>query len=149
MSIKSLSALLLLAAAGTASAQSAPQCPQLPEQAGDLQWSVLRTDSVLLCRALRKDDGGEAFALTLSKKSPFKPNSRLREEAGLLHGEQIWWYRAEIAGRPEELARETLTKLGPDRMVHVSILTEDSAALKRYQGIVGDLRFEQDGFAAR
>ncbi len=149
MSFKSLFALLLLATAGSVSAQSAPQCPRLPEQAGDLQWSVLRTDSVLLCRALRKDDGGEAFALTLSKKSPFKPNSRLREEAGLLHGEQIWWYRAEIAGRPEELARETLTKLGPDRMVHVSILTEDSAALKRYQGIVGDLRFEQDGFAAR
>jgi hypothetical protein len=149
MSFKPLFALLLLAAAGTASAQSAPQCPRLPEQAADLQWTVLRTDSALLCRALRRDDGGEAFALTLSKKSPFKPNSRLREEAGQLQGEQIWWYRTEIAGRPEELARETLSKLGPDRVVHVSILTEDPAALKRYQGIVGDLHFEQDGLATR
>lgn len=145
----SLAALFLLAAAGSASAQSATQCPALPDEAQDLQWSVLRTDTALLCRALRKDDGGEAFAVTLSRKSPFRPNSGLREEAGSLQGEKLWWYRAEIAGRPDELARETLVKLGRDQLVHVSIRTPDAAALKRYQAIVGDLHFDAVGLATR
>lgn len=146
----SLAALLLFAtAAGPASAQSATDCPALPDAAGDLHWTVLRTDTALLCRAVRDDDGGEAFAVTLSRTSPFRPSNRLREEAGSLQGEPLWWYRAEIAGRPEELARETLVRLGRDQVVHVSIRTPDPVALRRYQGIVGDLRFDAGGLATR
>ena len=67
----------LLSAAGLSYAQSAPStatCPTLPAAAmSELQWVVMQTDNALLCRAISNDSGNEAFAVTLSKKSPFKP----------------------------------------------------------------------------
>jgi hypothetical protein len=135
--------------ANAASAQSTPACPALPpEAATDLRWTTLQTDSALLCRAL--DSGGqEAFAVTVARKSPFKPNGSLREESGQMQGQNFWWYRTEIAGRPNELVRETLVKLDRDRVVHVFIRTSDKATLGRYQRIVQGLQFEPAAVAKR
>lgn len=135
--------------ASTASAQSAPACPTLPSEAAtDLRWTTLQTDSALLCRAM-DTAGQEAFAVTVARKSPFRPNSSLREESGQMQGQNLWWYRTEIAGRPNELVRETLVKLGADRVVHVFIRTTDKDIMGRYQRIVQRLQFDAGNVARR
>jgi hypothetical protein len=142
----------MLCAAG-AHAQSIPSnvdCPSLPSgTASDLQWVAMRTDTALLCRAVSKDNGAEAFALTLTRKSPFKPDSDLREEQGRIGGKKLWWYRSEIAGRPNELVRETLLKLDSGAVAHVFIRTSDATALTRYQQVVQDLDFAKPNVATR
>lgn len=135
--------------ASTACAQSAPECPTLPSEAAtDLRWTSLQTDSALLCRAM-DTAGQEAFAVTVARKSPFKPNSSLREESGQMQGQSLWWYRTEIAGRPNELVRETLVKLGGDRVVHVFIRTTDKDIMGRYQRVVQGLQFDTANVARR
>ncbi len=134
--------------ASTASAQSAPACPTLPPDAANLQWTTLQTDSALLCRAMDAA-GQEAFAVTVARKSPFKPTSSLREESGQLQGQKLWWYRTEIAGRPDELVRETLVKLSADRVVHVFIRTSDKDTMGRYQRVVQGLQFDAGNVAQR
>lgn len=142
-----LAGLLLAGTATNAAAQNAAACPSLPVGT-DLTWKVLRTDTVLLCRAMRDDNGQEAFAVTLSRKSPFKPDGDLREEQGKIQGEKFWWYRSEIAGRPKDLVRETLVKLNSDQVAHVFIRTEDPATLGLYQGIVQSLEFDGGALAS-
>lgn len=134
--------------ASAASAQSAPACPTLPSDAANLQWTTLRTDSALLCRAMDAA-GQEAFAVTVARKSPFKPTGSLREESGEMQGQKLWWYRTEIAGRPDELVRETLVKLGGDRLVHVFIRTSDKDTMGRYQRVVQGLQFDAGNVAQR
>ncbi len=134
--------------ASTASAQSAPACPTLPSDAANLQWTTLRTDSALLCRAMDAN-GQEAFAVTVARKSPFKPTGSLREESGQMQGQKLWWYRTEIAGRPDELVRETLVKLSADRLVHVFIRTSDKDTMGRYQRVVHGLQFDAGNVAQR
>ncbi len=142
--------LLWAAGVSAQSPASEASCPTLPAAAMvDLQWNVLQTDSALLCRAVRKDSGVEAFALTLTRKSPFKPENNLREEAGQIEGKKLWWYRGEIAGRPNELVRETLAKLGSGSVVHVFIRTTDAGVLNRYQQVVQNLDFTAPSVAAR
>ncbi len=134
--------------ASTASAQSAPACPTLPSDAANLRWTSLQTDSALLCRAMDVS-GQEAFAVTVARKSPFKPTGNLREESGEMQGQKLWWYRTEIAGRPDELVRETLVKLGADRVVHVFIRTSDKDTMGRYQRVVQGLQFDAGNVARR
>ena len=131
-----------------APAQISPECPLLPQDATSLRWEVLRTDTALLCRAVDRDSGKEAFAVTLTRKSPFRPDSALREEQGTIQGERVWWYRGEIAGRPNILVRETLVKVDKNQIAHVFIRTADAEALGRYQSIVQGLQFGS-GLAAR
>ena len=143
----------LLSAAGLSYAQSAPStatCPTLPAAAMiELQWVVMQTDNALLCRAISNDSGKEAFAVTLSKKSPFKPDGDLRAEQGQIEGKKLWWYRSEISGRPSALLRETLVKLDSGRVVHIFIRTEDANTLTRYQQVVQALDFAVPSVAAR
>lgn len=135
--------------AGTACAQSI-ECPTLPPDAAtDFHWSVLQTDSALLCRALSNAADQEAFAITVTKKSPFKPDRAMREEQGKLQGRLLWWYRTEIAGRPDEFAREALLELDSGRFVHVSIRTEDAGTMSQYQQLVQRLTFAPSTVATR
>lgn len=144
-----LSQICLFCTAG-AYAQSGAGCPTLPANtAQDLEWVKLQTDTALLCRAIIRGNGVEAFALTLTKKSPFKPEVDLREERGNIEGKKMWWYRSEIAGRPDELSRETLVKLESGSVMHVSIRTGDAGTMARYQQLVQDLDFVVSGMAER
>jgi hypothetical protein len=147
----SLSSLLLSSAVyAQQSVPSSASCPALPADAvGSLQWVTLQTDTALLCRAVRKDDGLEAFALTLTRKSPFKPDSGLREEEGRIQGKKMWWYRSEIAGRPHELVRETLLKLDSGGVAHAYIRTGDASELTRYQQVIQALDFAAPSVAVR
>ncbi len=140
-----------------ASAQSAPSvatdsaCPMLPasDSNGGLSWASLRTDTAVLCRALRNDNGKEAFALTLTKKVGFKLEIDMREEQGEIQGRKVWWHRGEIAGRPTEVVRETLLKLDSNRVVHIYIRSGDAREVARYQQIVQGLQFEAPDIAKR
>jgi hypothetical protein len=148
-----LISLIPLSLAHSAFAQSATadvRCPTLPPTTvDDLQWVTLQTDSALLCRAVHKGNGAEAFALTMTRKSPFKPDGSLREEEGKIQGKKLWWYRSEIAGNPKELVRETLVKLDSDHVVHVFIRTADSGTMTHYQQLVQGLDFTTPGIATR
>lgn len=123
-------------------------CPQLPTDGSDLIWADMQAGGLLLCRAIDLD-GQEAFAVTVSRDSPFKPQRGLREEQGRFAGAPVWWYRSEIAGRPDELVRETLLEVGRNRVAHVYIRTRDAAQLERYRHVVEGLRFDDAGLAQR
>lgn len=128
---------------GAAAAQSvAAECPNLPQEAADsLKWQVTQMPTSLLCRAMRTDNGEEAFALTISTQAPFKLDSAMRDKEGTLEGQKMWWYRSEIAGRPDEQVRETMVKLGSNKVVHAFIRTDNSDTLNHYMQMVQGLRF--------
>jgi hypothetical protein len=147
-----LLALSAVLYSSSAFAQSAPvdaDCPTLPAEASSLHWASLRTDGALLCRALRNDNGREAFALTMSKKVAFKLDSKSREEQSEIEGHKIWWHRSEIAGQPKEVVRETLVKLSSDRIAHIYIRSEDATEVARYQRLVQSLQFATSNVAKR
>ncbi|KAB8318355.1 hypothetical protein SD81_016510 [Tolypothrix campylonemoides VB511288] len=139
-------ALLVLAWAGAAQAQDPSACPRLPAESG-LTWEHRGTAGNDLCRALRAD-GSEAFGMYISRSPAFKPKGGNREEAGVLDGREISWYRAEIAGRPGVEARETLVTLPDGRVAHIW-LQAPRDALRESLGMAqsvqfGDLRFTQN-----
>lgn len=133
-----LAALVLMPMA--APAQSAATCPSLPSDAG-LRWEQLAGPGFVFCRALRAD-GSEAFAVTLSSDSPFEPSRRNRAEEGSIGGEGVYWYRSEIAGDPDAIARETLVELGPDRVAHISLRADSETQKAEAMRQVGALRFD-------
>jgi hypothetical protein len=154
MLVLALPALFCASGAFAQSAQPAPAdsaCPMLPvgNLESNLRWTSLRTDNALLCRALRNDNGSEAFALTMTKKVGFKLESDMREEKGNIQGQQVWWHRSEIAGRPTEVVRETLLKLSSDRVVHIYIRSGDASEVARYQQLVQTLQFAAPDIAKR
>jgi hypothetical protein len=123
-------------------------CPTLPVDSNGLHWTSLRTESALLCRALR-DDGREAFALTMTQKVGFRLESQAREEQGRIQGRKVWWHRSEIAGQPNEVVRETLVKLDSDRIAHIYIRSENAAEVAQYQQLVQSLQFATADIASR
>ncbi len=128
--------------AGAANAQTAAQspfsdCPALPaETAESLRWEVLRIPNMLLCRAIRTDDASEAFALTISEESPFKPRRGDRAEVGSLNGRQVQWYRGEVPNEPNTLIRETLIEVNKNQVIHVFMRANDPETLARRQQLV-------------
>jgi hypothetical protein len=145
-----LLSLCCAAGAFAQSVQSDVSCPTLPASVMDeLQWVTLQTDSALLCRAVNKGNGNEALAVTLSRKSPFRPSRDLRAEQGQVAGKTLWWYRAEIAGRPDTLVRETLVQLDSGRVAHAFIMTKDAVTLNRYQQVIQALDFATPSVATR
>lgn len=115
--IKTAFLLPLLLVAGGVHAQEANACPQLEASTG-LSWEYRGGDGADFCRALRAD-GSEAFGMYISKKPTFSPKRSDREESGAIGGQQVQWYRAELAGQPGVEARETLVKLHDGRTAHV------------------------------
>ena len=149
LSLRFLALPLLATLSLPALAQNASDtCPELPTEGTDLIWADMHAGNLLLCRAIDLE-GKEAFAVTVSRDSPFKPQRSLREEQGQFAGAPMWWYRSEIAGRPDELVRETLLEVGQNRVAHVYIRTRDAAQLARYRQLVEGLRFEGAGLAQR
>lgn len=133
---------LIVMWAGVASAQTLPEdifadCPALPtDTAESLRWSVLRAPGMLFCRALRTDNDDEAFALTFTRESPFKPRRSYRAEIGTLNGQEVQWYRGELPNEPAVLIRETLIRFGEEQVAHVSLRANDMETLLRHQQLV-------------
>lgn len=137
---KLVAANLLAFAPFAASAQAASICPALPSDAG-LHWEQLDGPGFLFCRALA-EDGSEAFAVTISHKSPFKPSRSHRAETGSVAGQSVHWYRSEIAGTGTEIARETLVELGDDDVAHISLRAANDGAKDRAMQQVQALQFD-------
>lgn len=128
--------------AGIASGQTAAQdafsdCPAFtPEVAESLRWEVVRVPDMLFCRAMRTDDATEAFALTISAESPFKPRRGDRAEVATLNGRTIQWYRGEIPNEPDVQVRETLIELRKKRVIHIFMRAKDAETLAQHQQFV-------------
>ncbi len=121
-------------------AQSSASCPTLPVDAG-LRWEQLDGPGFLFCKAVRDSDGGEAFAVTISRKSPFKPRRTDRAEEASIAGTPVHWYRSELAGQ-SVIIRETLLELGPDRVAHISLRAPDEEAKAQAMQQVQALGFQ-------
>src|SRR3970040_1230362 len=106
----------LLSAAG-AQAQDSASCPQLPAGA-ELIWDHRGSAGADFCRALR-DDGSEAFGVYIARESPFEPKRGNRDVEGMVDGRNVYWYRAEIALKPDVKALETLIELDNGLVAHV------------------------------
>ncbi|HJW47437.1 MAG TPA: hypothetical protein VJ484_13255, partial [Lysobacter sp.] len=107
---------LLLPLAGTVAAEDAGACPYLAADTG-LTWEHRGGENYDFCRALRAD-GTEAFGLNIAKQVPFKPQGGKRAERVTIDGQEVTWYRTEIAGTDVQ-ARETLVTLPDGRVAHI------------------------------
>lgn len=140
-----MKATCLLAAAcllwaGHTHAQSTGDCPSLPAESG-LAWEKLDGDQFVFCKAIRSSDGGQAFAVTLSADSPFKPRRSDRLGETVIDGHQTHWYSSEVAGNPALLVRETLVELGNDRVAHIALRAGSEEELAQSMGAVERLQF--------
>lgn len=134
---------VLLVFAAAAQAQDPAACPQLPADA-ELSWEHRGNASYDFCRALRSD-GSEAFGLYIAAESPFEPKRSNREEAGVIGGREIHWYRAELAAQPDITARETLIEFGDGRMAHVWMQTRSPEQHDSVLQVMRNLRFNLGG----
>lgn len=132
--------LLAVGMAGGAQAQAIQACPQLPAESG-LQWEQRGNDTFLICSAVRAD-GAEAFGLSLSADSAFQPRRSNREERGVVAGQDIRWYRAEVGTQPDLLVRETLVEIDSDRVAHIWVRTQSEGELAQGMGLVERLDFD-------
>jgi hypothetical protein len=119
---------LLLPLAGTAAAQDAGACPYLAADTG-LTWEHRGTGDSDFCRALR-EDGSEAFGLTIAKDAPFKPKGGNRAERVNIDGRDVTWYRTEIAGTQIQ-ARETLVELPDGRVAYIWVQAQSPEQLNQ------------------
>ena len=118
-----MSALLVLAGlAANADAQAQGNCPELPADSG-LAWEAKSTGDADFCRALRAD-GSEAFGLYISRKATFEPKRGNRAEAGVIDGQGMYWYKGELALKPNVEVRETLVELADGRLAHIWLQAE-------------------------
>ena len=118
-------------------------CPQLPAAAG-LTWEYRAAGDADLCRALRAD-GSEAFGLYVSAEPTFEPQRSNREEEGLIDGQEINWYRAELAAQPGVEARETLLTLPDGRSAHIWVQAQGEDALAASLQLAQSLHFSSRG----
>ncbi|NOT86722.1 MAG: hypothetical protein HOP03_00905 [Lysobacter sp.] len=134
----SLAALWASGACGQTHAQDAfSDCPAFPaETATSLRWEVLRIPNMLLCRAMRTDDATEAFAMTISPESPFKPRRGDRAEVGNLNGRTVQWYRGIVPNEPDVLIRETLIEVRKNLVIHIFMRAKDAETLAQHQQFV-------------
>ena len=99
--------------------------------------------NMLLCRAISTENGAEAFALTVSPESPFRPRRGDRAEQGMLNDREVQWYRGDVPNEPTVLIRETLIKLREERVVHVFMRANNAQTLAKRQQMVLSLPFPQ------
>lgn len=135
-----LAGVCTLGLAAAAHAQPAPSCPQLPADSG-LSWEQRGNDAFLICSAV-DGSGAEVLGLSLSADSAFQPRRGNREERGVVAGQDIRWYRAEVANQPELLVRETLVELDRNRVAHIWVRRQDEEALLDGLGLVERLDFD-------
>ena len=131
--------LAALSGLSPARAQQAAQCPRLPADAA-LHWEEVNNPDLLFCKAT-DEAGGQPFTIMVSNESPFEPIRRLRAESTMVNGSNTWWYRTEIAARPEIVARETSVTLPNGRVAYINIQVIDDAGLQRTYTQISALGF--------
>lgn len=138
--IKPLLCLSLFLAAGAVHAQEATGCPKLPDDSV-LAWEHRANAGTDFCRALRAD-GTEAFGVYIAPKAPFEPKRGNRVEQDTIDGHEIYWYRTEVAGRPNVETRETLVRLPDGRVAHIWLQAASAERLKEEIATARGMRFQ-------
>lgn len=133
--------LLSVGTLSTAHAQTANQCPVLPAGSG-LSWERLEGADFTFCKAMRDGDGSQAFAVTISSESPFKPRRGDRDAETTIDGRESHWYRSELAGAQDVAVRETLLELDRSHVAHISLRARSDEELAASIEAVEGLRFE-------
>lgn len=145
--VKSIRIAVGIAILGTASMATAQQvgdhCPRLAASNG-LTWEFKGAGGTDFCRALRAD-GSEAFGLYIAKSSAFKPGRGDRAEEAQIDGRASYWYRSEIAGKPELQARETLVELPDGRVAYIWIQAHSAEELGKSISTANTLHFGPGG----
>lgn len=129
----------LLLCATPLHAQQSPACPTLPADS-TLQWQEVRNPDLLFCKAV-DTHGNQVFTVMVSRESPFDPVRSQRAESTRINGQNTWWYRTEIATRPELLAREAAIKLANGDIVYFNVQADNDAALQQAYSTVAALGF--------
>ncbi|QDH69689.1 hypothetical protein [Marilutibacter alkalisoli] len=129
--------LLFAAAAQAQDVQGG--CPALPASTG-LTWEYQNVGDADFCRALR-EDGSEAFGMFISKDPAFSPKRSDRAEEGVIDGRKVTWYRSELAGKPDIIARETLLELGKNRTAHIWVQVGSQEQLQETYRQASSLEF--------
>jgi hypothetical protein len=130
-----------VATAQTAATDAAAGCPTLPvDMAQTLRWDAMRIPDMLLCRAVLNQTGAEAFAMTISRESPFRAKRSLRAETGVLDGREVQWYRGDVGNEPNAHIRETLVELEDERLVHIFMRAPDPETLSAHQKMAESLK---------
>lgn len=123
--------------AGSEATGPAADCPVFPEGIPEpMRWEAMRANDILFCRAITTETGKEAFTLTFSRESPFRPRRGNRAEPGEFGGKPMYWYRGEMADAPNALIRETLLELDDQHVLHIFMRVDDAETLARYQQLV-------------
>lgn len=141
-----LFALCATAKAQDTAAQDPGNCPALPASTG-LRWEYRASPDSDFCRALRAD-GSEAFGLYIAGKSPFTPKRGDRAEASTIDGKAMYWYRGEVAGKPDIQVRETLIEVGSGKLAHIWMQANSPEQLKEVIGQTEGLRFPASQLSA-
>ena len=94
-------------------------------------------------------DGTQAFGVFIGEDSPFEPKGNNRAEVGTIEGQGIYWYRGQVAGDPTVLVRETLVKLGKDRVAHIWMKARNPQELAREMALAQGLRFSDSRISGR
>lgn len=126
--------------AQTAATDAAAQCPSLGgTQSADLRWEAFSTPDMLFCKAVLGDSGEEAFSVTISRDSPFKPRRGNRAEVGRLGGAELQWYSTKLATSPNDIVREALVDTTDGRKAHIVMRATDAETIARHQRMVENL----------
>ncbi|SIQ04786.1 hypothetical protein [Solilutibacter tolerans] len=120
-------------------AQETQGCPQLPANSV-LQWQEIRNPDLLFCKAMDAN-GRQAFTVMVSHESPFNPVRSQRAESTSINGQKTWWYRTEIATRPELLAREAAIELSNGNVAYFNVQANNDADLQQAYSTVAALSF--------
>ena len=138
--------LFLLTAAMSAQAQPAgsDHCPDLPG-GSTLHWQQQQRDGYLLCRA-EDEHGNPAFNLMLTDDEPKLRLARsLRAERAQFAGQDIHWYRMDLANDAAEQAqyrRITVSRLGKDQYAQLWFNANDQAELETRIEQISHLRLD-------
>ena len=123
-----------------AAAQTAGHCPELPAGSG-LTWQAMDGPDFLYCKAIPADGGEQAFSVMLRQDATFRPKRSLREEEAVIDGQEVHWYRGEVATQPNVIVRETLLELPNKRTAHIMLRAVSDQQRADSQRIAEGMRF--------
>lgn len=122
-------------------AAQATSCPELPATAG-MSWEKLDGPDFIYCKAMREDDGHQAFAVMLRSDAQFRTRRSHREGSQVsIDGHQVYWYRGDV---PNGIVRETLLELDRNSTAHIVVRAGSEGELADSQRIAERMRF-RDG----
>ena len=118
-------------------AAAAETCPPLPQQAG-LHWEQSGGKDFTVCRAL-DDSGKQLLGVMLTAEPTVNLRRRNRVEESVIAGQEVHWYRPEIAEPGAEEKRVTVVELGKKRYAQIWVDAEDPGQLRRAIELAGVL----------